>query len=190
LKEGCSEAKIALPGLRNSEAARLKRCFGPLRKVQRGCARLCQSALMQRRSLTRLWDELESLQCLRPDLLVSNVAQCRAGKQHDSLTSFDMRKRYPREREGDPPCQFGRISHSRIWLPIWFACHGLQLCLMNGMRAVRDSSLEAWKAAAALLYQSPSQMKGEKTDIERQAVNRSAKPLSYFGSHAVTHPIT
>ena len=66
----------------------------------------------------------------------------------------------------------------------------LAVVLMNGMRAVRDSSLEAWKAAAALLYQSPSQMKGEKTDIERQAVNRSAKPLLYFGSHAVTHPIT
>jgi hypothetical protein len=40
---------------------------------------------------------------------------------------------------------------------------------MNGIRAVRDSSLDAWKAAAALLYQSPFQMKGEKTDIERQA---------------------
>jgi hypothetical protein len=125
-----------------------------------------------------------------PDLLVSNVAQCRAGKQHDSLTSLITRKRYPREREGVPACQFGRISHSRIWLPIWFALHGLQLYLMNGIRAVRDSSLDAWKAAAALLYQSPSQMKGEKTDIERQAVNRSANPLSYFGSHAVTHPIT
>jgi hypothetical protein len=76
-------------------------------------------------------------------IAVDQQRQARLQKPRVHSREWNLRRRISSRNLSESACQFGRISHTRIWLPIWFALYGLQLYLMNGMRAVRDSSLDA-----------------------------------------------
>jgi hypothetical protein len=69
LEEGCSEAKIAWPGL--SEAARLKRCSGPFAQDEERLRPPVSIAYNSASFLTHLCDELEVIDISGPDWPVS-----------------------------------------------------------------------------------------------------------------------
>jgi hypothetical protein len=116
-KDGCSEGKIALPGgCGGPRPCGWKRYSDPFAQNAGRLRPPLSIAYNSTKISNSSMDELENLRYLWPGLLVrllvSNLAQCRAGKQDDFLTSCGMRKRHA-PRAGGHPAQSQRKVHIR-----------------------------------------------------------------------------